>query len=109
MFGSVGDDSRLIIWDTRESPEKPLIEVPKAHAGDVHCLSFNPVNEHYVATGGADGIVKLWDLRNMSRCLHEFKGHTEGVFQVQWAPFSESVLGSCSSGAVPITSCYDAF
>lgn len=35
--------------------------------------------------------VGLWDMRNMSTSLHKFESHVEDVFQVQWAPFNESV------------------
>jgi histone-binding protein RBBP4 len=28
--------------------------------------------------------------------LHSFEQHTEEVFQVQWSPFNETILGSCS-------------
>lgn len=39
----------------------------------------------------------LWDLRNTKARLHTFEGHTEEVFQVQWAPFVETVLASSGS------------
>lgn len=35
----------LAIWDTRESPEKPLHRRADAHAAYVNCLSFAPHNE----------------------------------------------------------------
>lgn len=98
MFGSVGDDSRLLIWDTREPVDKTTFEVSRAHDGQVHSLSFNPKNEYLLATGGSDGTVALWDMRNMGRSIHDFKGHRDPVYQVFWAPFSESIIGSSSSG-----------
>lgn len=98
MFGAVGDDSKIVIWDTRESCTSRAVEVDHAHDGDVNCVSFNPENEFYLATGGADGVVALWDLRKMSASTHQFRGHSEGVYQVLWAPFSDSVLASSSSG-----------
>jgi histone-binding protein RBBP4 len=99
MFASVGEDSRLVLWDTREAPDTFTSEVVRAHEGDVHCLAFNPANEFLLATGGADGIVALWDLRNLSRSIHDFKGHMDGVYQVSWSPHNEAILGSSSSGA----------
>jgi histone-binding protein RBBP4 len=100
IFGSVGDDGKLIIWDTRESPDKSTVETEHAHEQEANCISFNPHNEFYLSTGGSDGIVALWDLRKMSSCTHQFKGHSDGVYQVQWSPFSESVLASSSSGII---------
>ncbi|CAE7602271.1 Rbbp7 [Symbiodinium microadriaticum] len=42
-------------------------------------------------------MVNLWDLRNLSQKLHTFEGHHEGVYQVSWAPFNETLLASSSS------------
>jgi hypothetical protein len=97
MFGSVGDDGKLLIWDLREKGDKPTYEVLKAHNGDVNCLSFNPKHEHMVATGGSDALVNIWDLRFLTSKLHECAAHKEGVFQVSWSPHSPNILGSCSS------------
>lgn len=96
LFGSVGDDSRLSLWDTRKDGwSHEAIE--NAHDGDVNCLSFNPFNEYLLATGGSDNVVNLWDLRNMKEKLHTFESHTNGVYQVCWSPFEETILASCSS------------
>lgn len=115
LFGSVGDDSQLLLWDSRDASGKPtdrydllslLLElyltsifyrIAKAHESDVNCLSFNPFNEYLLATGGSDNVVALWDLRNLKETLHTFKGHQSGVYQVSWAPFNETILGSSSS------------
>lgn len=96
MFGSVGDDSKLLLWDAREATDKPSHIVDKAHEADVNCLSFNPVNEFLIATGGSDSWVNLWDIRSLKQPFHKFEGHKEGVYQVSWSPFNETILGSCS-------------
>lgn len=95
-FGSVGDDGKLLLWDTRETT-KPSKIVEDAHDGDANCISFNPYNEFLLATGGSEGAVHLWDLRKFEAPLHVLEGHRGGVFQVSWAPFQETILGSCSA------------
>mmetsp|Transcript_23214 Transcript_23214/g.77975 ORF Transcript_23214/g.77975 Transcript_23214/m.77975 type:complete len:431 (+) Transcript_23214:76-1368(+) len=97
-FGSVGDDRRLLIWDAREGrpADKPAHAVDNAHAGEVNAIHFNPFSDNIFLTGGADGEVGLWDLRNLSARLHTFKGHEDEVFVVQWAPFNEAVFASGS-------------
>jgi len=80
-FGSVGDDSQLLIWDVRA--ENPTHIVKGAHNGDVNSISFNPFSEYLLATGGSDHVVGLWDLRNMSQKIHKFEGHHNGVYQVK--------------------------
>jgi histone-binding protein RBBP4 len=76
FFGSVGDDSKLIVWDSRH--EEPVHEVHSAHKSDVNCISFNPFNEFLLATGGLDQVVAMWDLRNMKQPVHQMKQHDKG-------------------------------
>jgi histone-binding protein RBBP4 len=44
LFGSVGDDRQLLVWDTRTSTsEKPLHAI-EAHQAEVSCPSLNYLN-----------------------------------------------------------------
>uniref|UniRef100_A0A7S0E291 Histone-binding protein RBBP4-like N-terminal domain-containing protein n=1 Tax=Hanusia phi TaxID=3032 RepID=A0A7S0E291_9CRYP len=95
MFGSVGGDNQLMIWDTSMADKKPAQKV-NAHSADINCLSFNPFNEYLLATGSADKTVALWDLRNTAAKLHAFECHTDEIIQVQWSFVYETILGSCS-------------
>uniref|UniRef100_A0A804U6G4 Histone-binding protein MSI1 n=1 Tax=Zea mays TaxID=4577 RepID=A0A804U6G4_MAIZE len=98
LFGSVGDDHHLLIWDLRSpSPARPVQSVV-AHQGEVNCLAFNPFNEWVVATGSTDKTVKLFDLRKIHTSLHTFDCHKEEVFQVGWSPKNEPILASCCLG-----------
>eukprot|EP01100_Stratorugosa_tubuloviscum_P012605 TRINITY_DN6022_c3_g1_i1.p1 TRINITY_DN6022_c3_g1~~TRINITY_DN6022_c3_g1_i1.p1 ORF type:complete len:410 (-),score=184.26 TRINITY_DN6022_c3_g1_i1:182-1411(-) len=96
IFGSVGDDKKLIIWDTRLERDKPA-NIVEAHVAEVNCISFNQYNEFLLATGSADKTVALWDTRNLKTKFHSLQAHTEEVFQVGWSPFSQTVLASCAS------------
>lgn len=98
-------------WDSRS--DKPTNSIV-AHSEEVYCLSFNPFSEWILATGSADKVctcaseivgqlanvviqtVALWDLRNLNSKLHTFSGHRDQVYQVQWAPFNETILASSS-------------
>ena len=56
IFASVGDDKKLMIWDTRTtSASKPNFSVD-AHSAEINCVSFNPKNEFILATGSADKV-----------------------------------------------------
>lgn len=97
MFGSVGDDSLILLWDPRDH-NTPIHNIANGHKGkEINCLAFNPFSEFLFATGGLDNCVNLWDIRNLSNPLHSFEGHQEGVFQVSWSPFNETILASSSS------------
>lgn len=58
VFGSVGDDRALILWDARQGKATSRTE---AHSAEVNCLHFNPFNEFVLATGSADKTVSEKD------------------------------------------------
>ncbi|CAH9144165.1 unnamed protein product [Cuscuta epithymum] len=91
MFGSVGDDCQLIIWDTRTNKPQQSVLV---HEKEVNYLSFNPYNEWVVATSSSDTTVGLFDMRKLNAPLHILSSHTDEVFQVEWDPNHETVLAS---------------
>ncbi|GFO12640.1 LOW QUALITY PROTEIN: histone-binding protein rbbp4 [Plakobranchus ocellatus] len=94
LFGSVADDQKLMIWDTRSSNTNKPSHTVDAHVAEVNCLSFNPYSEYILATGSADKTVALWDLRNLKLKLHSFESHKDEIFQVQWSPHNETILAS---------------
>merc|ERR1712186_27288 len=94
LFGSVADDQKLMIWDTRSATHNKPSHTVDAHTAEVNCLSFNPYSEFILASGSADKTVALWDLRNLKLKLHSFKSHKDEIFQVQWSPHNETILAS---------------
>ncbi|KRY68568.1 putative histone-binding protein Caf1 [Trichinella pseudospiralis] len=69
VFGSVGDDEKLMLWDTRLS---------------------NTIS-------AMQATIALWDLRNMTGKFHVLTSHTDEVLKVQWAPFNEAILATSAS------------
>ncbi len=114
LFGSVADDQKLMIWDTRSATHSKPSHTVDAHSAEVNCLSFNPYSEFILASGSADKTVALWDLRNLKLKLHSFESHKDEIFQVfaisvpgfavyltfflsfqvQWSPHNETILAS---------------
>ncbi|XP_068323192.1 WD-40 repeat-containing protein MSI3-like [Pyrus communis] len=93
LFGSVGDDCQLMIWDMRTDQTQDCV---KAHEKEVNSLSFNPYNERILATASSDTTVGLFDMRKLTISLHVLSSHGEEVFQVEWDPNHETVLASFS-------------
>lgn len=54
-------------------PLQPIRHVAKAHDAPVHVATIDP-SSCYIATGSADGVVKVWDLHR-GFVTHVFKGH----------------------------------
>ncbi|KAL1773502.1 histone-binding protein RBBP4 [Sigmodon hispidus] len=94
LFGSVADDQKLMIWETRSNNTSKPSHSVDAHTAEVNCLSFNPYSEFILATGLADKTVALWDLRNLKLKFHSFESHKDEIFQVQWSPHNETILAS---------------
>ena len=62
LFGSVADDQKLMIWDTRSNNTGKPSHVVDAHTAEVNCLSFNPYSEYILATGSADKVETFWSI-----------------------------------------------
>lgn len=92
IFGSVGDDHKLMIWDLRTHKHQQSVVV---HEKEVNYLSFNPYNEWVLATASSDTTVGLFDMRKLTSPLHVLS-NTDEVFQVEWDPNHETVLASCA-------------
>ncbi|KAK3598966.1 hypothetical protein CHS0354_024638 [Potamilus streckersoni] len=95
MYGSVADDGKLMIWDTRSNNTNQIIY---AHASEVHCLAFNPYNEFILATGSADETIAFWDLRYLNWKLYSFESYKDALLKVQWSPRHENVLAYSGIG-----------
>uniref|UniRef100_A0A8C2UPE4 Histone-binding protein RBBP7-like n=1 Tax=Chinchilla lanigera TaxID=34839 RepID=A0A8C2UPE4_CHILA len=94
LFGSVSDDQKFIIWDTRSNTTSKPSHVVDAHTTKANFLPFNPYSEFILATGSADTMVALWDLHNLKLKLYTFKSHKDEIFQVHWSPHRETILAS---------------
>ncbi|CAF1225175.1 unnamed protein product [Adineta steineri] len=62
VFGSVGDDQPLMIWDTRsDSYSKPSLSVINAHTDKFNCAQWSPQNKTIFASSGSDRRLCIWD------------------------------------------------
>ncbi|KAG8836391.1 U3 small nucleolar RNA-associated protein 13 [Serendipita sp. 399] len=55
------------------APLQPSRHIPKAHEAPVHVATIDATSS-YLATGSADGVAKVWDLKR-GFTTHSFKGH----------------------------------
>lgn len=68
-----GRSSLMIVYERREEEFKVLKKISKAHSSPVIVCAMDPTSS-LVATGGAEGGVKVWDLRG-GHMTHSFTGH----------------------------------
>ncbi|KAF4531201.1 hypothetical protein B566_EDAN019248, partial [Ephemera danica] len=82
------------IWDTRVSPVKAnKLTIPQAHEGDVNVIHWNR-NEPMIVSGGDDGKVHVWDIRQFKSPVATFKHHGAPITTVEWHPSESSVFAS---------------
>lgn len=96
-FASVQETGNVEIWDIRK-PEKPECNF-LAHDGPVFACEWHPNQESYkwLATGGRDKTIKVWDLSNRSKPVSVFNVHTiTPVSKLKWRPDKDFHIGSCS-------------
>nr|CAD7203614.1 unnamed protein product [Timema douglasi] len=88
--------SSIRIWDTRSAPNQACkLTASNAHDSDVNVISWNR-NEPFIASGGDDGVVHIWDLRQFQSesPVATFKHHIEPVTTVEWHPTEATVFAS---------------
>lgn len=84
------------IWDTRAAPNKAcMLTTENAHESDVNVINWNNT-EPFIASGGDDGVLKIWDLRlfQTKSPIATFKHHTDHITTVEWNPCESTVLAS---------------
>ncbi|KAI4470715.1 glutamate-rich wd repeat-containing protein 1 [Holotrichia oblita] len=96
VLASCSVDKSIRVWDTRAPPNKScMITADASHESDVNVISWNK-NEPFIASGGDDGFLKVWDLRRFvsKTPVAIFKHHTAPVTSVEWHATDSAVFAS---------------
>ena len=62
----------------------------KGHTDYVRAYDFSPDNQ-FIATGGFDNVVLLWDLKS-GKQIRTYSGHTERIRTVEFSLDQKSIL-----------------
>lgn len=105
VFASCSVDQSVRIWDIR-APPNSMLSANEAHSSDINVISWNR-SEPFLLSGGDDGILKVWDLRQFKtgRPVANFKQHSAPITSVEWNPIDSSVFAA--SGADDVVSLWD--
>jgi serine/threonine protein kinase len=98
LFVTSSHDWSIAQWDVR-SPAAPLA-VAEAHDGPVQAIAWSP-RGLYVATGGADGMVKLWRAENLEQA-RTYRGHRDAVGALTFSPDGKLLASAGQDGSIRI-------
>jgi len=94
LGGHYVERSKVSSSNKKKKKKAPKL-VPDSHTGEVMSVSWNPVQNEYLASGAADNTVKVWDVEDGS-CVQTLAHHSDKVQAVSWHPTEESLLLSAS-------------
>lgn len=88
-----------------DAPGRAAIDVPylSGHAAAITDFDFNPFNDHILATGSEDTLIKLWQIpeggltEKINESLVDLVGHQRKVTLMRFHPTAGTVLASASA------------
>lgn len=95
-------ESRLAVLNAAVAPGSGLL----AHSWPVRSVAFSPDGKT-IASGGDDGIVRLWDAATQRKIGAPFIGHNQGVTSVAFGPGGKTLVSSSFDGTVRLWSVAD--
>ncbi|XP_032263566.1 nucleoporin Nup43 isoform X2 [Phoca vitulina] len=94
---TVNSIGQLKIWDFRKQGNEPSQIL--SLTGDrvpLHCVDRHPNQQHVVATGGQDGMLSIWDVRQGTMPVSLLKAHEAEMWEVHFHPSNPDHLFTCS-------------
>lgn len=90
VLATAGKDAHVMLHDFRTA--EPVVRV-QAHRQEVCGLAWDAA-KNFLATGGNDNTVHVWDIRNMRKPSASMMDHTAAVKAVAWSPHQRGLLAT---------------
>jgi serine/threonine protein kinase len=97
-LAAAGRLGEVHVWKLgRDTPE--LQSSRHGHNGWIQSVAFSPLGDK-VASGGRDGIIKIWNTHRQSDPPITLLGHTARVWSVAWSPDGRRLASAGADGTV---------
>ncbi|KAM8947093.1 nucleoporin Nup43 [Pelodytes ibericus] len=94
---TVNSIGQLKMWDLRQQGNDPTqIFSVTGERVPLHCVDRHPSQQHVVATGGQDGMLCLWDVRQSRMPISLLNAHEAEMWEVHFHPSKPDHLFTCS-------------
>ncbi|XP_067876279.1 nucleoporin Nup43 isoform X2 [Heterodontus francisci] len=94
---TVNSIGQLKIWDFRQPGNKPSqIYSLTGERVPLHCVDRHPNQQHIVGTGGQDGTLCIWDVRQGSIPISLLDAHSAEMWEVHFHPSNPDHVFTCS-------------
>ncbi|PKI85954.1 Ribosome assembly protein rrb1 [Malassezia vespertilionis] len=99
VFASCSADQSIRIWDVRVKSHRSSLAIDSAHDQDVNVISWNHGTQYLLLSGGDDGALKVWDMRNFKSGnkpspVAQFNWHQGPIYSVEWNPNEDSTFAA---------------
>jgi len=85
----------LLTFDPRASVIRPVQKCKDVAAECLTSLSVHPDRPNTAATGSAEGIVSVWDVRTNARPMCSVQQHSSTIWDVSFIPSAPTLLLTC--------------
>lgn len=102
VFASCSADQSIKVWDVRQKGRKNVVGVERAHDSDVNVISWNKAGAEYLlVSGGDEGAIKVWDLRNFKGCVSPLSLLSQDVSSTDSGPFLDFLCVALAEETAP--------
>ncbi|OSD00134.1 hypothetical protein PYCCODRAFT_1414786 [Trametes coccinea BRFM310] len=95
-------NGELIMWDLNKNGPSKYERRTRDHARSIHVLQYSPILQCYCMTGSADGDLRIWDIRDMTKSIMRIH-HPSAVRAVAFSPVSSQsrhVVAALDNGSI---------